>query len=167
MILRANFEQNILFDRFQQYKPTSYCEIYIWKAYYQINYSTPKNVGLPIGHSDIVTILEWHPRYCYDLPDMLQMKHMTMSICDINLTSISLDWTNQTLVSSWHSRDNGRYPAERNPPGSYTSSVSATIISRLYCGNWKIKAPGDFFSVASTKNMHFSQNSHTLLKSYF
>ena len=38
-------------------------------------------------------------------------------------------------------------------------------MSRLYCGNWKIKASGDFFSVAATKNMHFFENSATLLKS--
>ena len=45
------------------------------------------------------------------------------------------------------------------------TSVSPTIMSRLYCGNWKIKASGDFFSVAGTKNMHFFENSATLLKS--
>ena len=44
----------------------------------------------------------------------------------------------------------------RNPPGSYTSSASATIVTRLYYGNWKIKASGDFFSVSATKNMCFS-----------
>ena len=75
--------------------------------------------------------------------------------CHINLTSISWDWAYQTLMSSWHRRDNWHSPAERNPPGSYTSSASATIISRLYCGNWKIKASGDSFSVAATKNMYF------------
>ena len=29
------------------------------------------------------------------------MKDMTMSICDINLTSRSWDWTNQTLKPDW------------------------------------------------------------------
>ena len=58
-------------------------------------------------------------------------------------------------MSSWHRRDNGRYPAERNLPGLYATSVSATIMSGLYRGNWKIKASGDFFSVAATKNMFF------------
>ena len=42
------------------------------------------------------------------------------------------------LMSSWHSRDNGRFPVERNPPGLYTASVLATITPCLYCGNWKI-----------------------------
>ena len=70
-------------------------------------------------------------------------------------------------MSSWHRRDNGRYPAERNLPGLYATSVSATIMSGLYRGNWEIKASGDLFSVAATKNMlFFFQNSATLLKSY-
>ena len=56
-------------------------------------------------------------------------------------------------MSSLHHRDNGRYPAERNPPGSYTTSVSATIRPCLHCGNWKAKASGDFFSVAAAKSM--------------
>ena len=93
-----------------------------------------------------------------------------MLICDTNLTSRSWDWTNQTLISPWYRRDNGRSgrnPAERNPPGLYTSSVSGTIMSRLYYGNWKIKASGDFFSVAATKNMYFFQYSATPLKSGF
>ena len=59
------------------------------------------------------------------------------------------------FISSWHRCDKGRYLAERNPPGSYTCSVSATIMPRLYCRNWKIRASGDFFSVAATKNMYF------------
>ena len=58
-------------------------------------------------------------------------------------------------MSSWRRRDNGRYPVERNLPGSYTSSVSPTIMSRLYYGKWKIKVSGDFFSVAATRNMFF------------
>ena len=57
-------------------------------------------------------------------------------------------------MSSWHRRDNGRYPRKKYPPGSYTSSISATIMPRLYYGNWKIKALGDF-AVAATKNMYF------------
>ena len=56
-------------------------------------------------------------------------------------------------MSPWHRRDNGHYPAERNPPGSYTTSVSATLMPCLYCGNWKIKVLGDFFWVAATKNL--------------
>ena len=63
------------------------------------------------------------------------MKHMTMSVCDIKLTSASGDWTNQTLMSPCHRCDNGRYQAERNPPGSYATLVSAAIVPRLYCGN--------------------------------
>ena len=64
--------------------------------------------------------------------------------------------------------DNGRYPAEKYPPRSYTSSVLAIIMPRLYYGNSKIKTLGDAFSVAATKNMYFFfQNSATLLKSYF
>ena len=62
------------------------------------------------------------------------------------------DWTNRTLISLWHCRNNGRYPAERNPPGSYTTSVSTTIMSILYCGNWKLKCQDISFSVAATKN---------------
>ena len=58
-------------------------------------------------------------------------------------------------MSSWHRRDNGLYPAETNPPGLYATSVSATIMPRLFCGNSKIKASGDFFSVAATMNMYF------------
>ena len=60
-------------------------------------------------------------------------------------------------MSSGHRCDNGRYPAERDPPGSYDTSVSATIMSRLFYGNWKLKASDDFFLAAATKNMyHFS-----------
>ena len=51
--------------------------------------------------------------------------------------------------------DNGRYPAEKYPPRSYTSSVLAIIMPCLYCGNSKIKTLGDAFSVAATKNMYF------------
>ena len=58
------------------------------------------------------------------------------------------------LMSSWHRRVNGRYPAERNPPGSYATSVSATIMPCFYCGNWKIKASGNFFSVATSWGHH-------------
>ena len=47
----------------------------------------------------------------------------------------------------------GHYPAERNPLRSYATSVSATIMPRLYCGNWKIKIQATFFKVAATKNM--------------
>ena len=64
-------------------------------------------------------------------------------------------------MSSWYLRDNGRYPAERNPPESYTTSVSATIIPRLYCGNSKIKASGDFFSVAAMRNVFFSKQHYS------
>ena len=46
-----------------------------------------------------------------------------------NLTSGSWDWTNQILISPWHCCNNGRYPVEN-------SSVSATRMPRLYCGNW-------------------------------
>ena len=63
---------------------------------------------------------------------------MTMSIYDINLTSGSSDWTNKTLMSTWNHRDNGSYPVERNPLGSYTTSVSATIMSCLYYDNQKV-----------------------------
>ena len=72
------------------------------------------------------SILVWHCWYIVN-------EHMTMSICDINLTSGSWDWTNQTLMSSWHRHDNGRSErnaAEINPPESYTFSVSATIMLR-------------------------------------
>ena len=72
------------------------------------------------------------------------MKNITMSICDINLTSGSRHWTNQTLISSWHRHNNRRYPAERYPPGSYTTLVSATIMPRLYCSNWKLKLQVSF-----------------------
>ena len=57
------------------------------------------------------------------------------------------------LMWSWYRQDNGRYPAGRNPPGSCTTSVSATIMPRLYCGNWKLKLQVRFFSVAATKNL--------------
>ena len=91
---------------------------------------------------------------------------------DVNLRyqpdSGSWDWANQTLMLSWHRRDNRRYPAERDPSGSYTTSVSATIMPRLYCGNWKIKASGDFFlSCCCKKFVIFFSNNATQLKSYF
>ena len=57
------------------------------------------------------------------------------------------------LMSSWHRHDNGRYPAERNPWESCTTSVSATITAHLYYGNWKLKLQGKFFSVTATKNL--------------
>ena len=72
-----------------------------------------------------------------------------MSICNIKLTSGSWDLTNQTLMSSWHCFDNGRYPAERNPSGSYTTAVSSKIMPRL-CVNWKIKASGEFSLIATS-----------------
>ena len=53
------------------------------------------------------------------------------------------------LMSSWHCH----YPAERNPSGSCTTSVSATVMARLYSGNWKLKLQGTFFSVTATKNL--------------
>ena len=58
------------------------------------------------------------------------------------------------LMSPWHRRDNGRYPAERNPPGSYTTSVSPTIMPCFYCGNRKVKASGDFFSFTTSWEHH-------------
>ena len=67
-------------------------------------------------------------------------------------------------MSSCCRRDNGGYLAERNPPGLYTSSVSPTIMPRLYYGNWKIKASGDFFTVAATKNMFFFKTALLYLK---
>ena len=51
------------------------------------------------------------------------------------------------LMSSGHRRDNGRYPAEINPPGSYATSVSATIMPCFYCGNWKLKHQATFFQL--------------------
>ena len=91
---------------------------------------------------------------------------MAMPICDINLTSGSWDWTNQTLTSSWHRRDNGRYPTERNPPRLYTTSVLATIMPRLYCETEKNKASGDFFSLSCCyqKNVIFFQTALLYLK---
>ena len=98
----------------------------------------------PSQHS-IAMMLEWHhPRYRHDIARILWMEHMMMSICDIKLTSGSWDLTNQTLMLSWYFWDSGRYPAERNPPGSYTTPVSAKIIPRL-CANWKSKASEFFF----------------------
>ena len=129
-----------------------------WKVLYLASSKSRTHYSIalkfPSRHSDIVTILERHyPRYRYDIADILSMKHMTMSICDINLTSKFWDRANQTLMLSWHGRDNGH--SERNPPGSYTSSVSATTMPRLYYGNQKIKASGNFFSVAATKYLYF------------
>ena len=98
-------------------------------------------VPFPSGHSDIVTISAWHcPRYCHNIAGILYMKHMAMSICNINLTSGSWDWTNQALTLPWHRRNDGRYPAKINPPGLLTTPVLATIMSQL-----KIKASGLFF----------------------
>ena len=107
----------------------------------------------PSGHSDI----GHHPRYRNDIADKLSMKHMTMSIYDINL-KWSWDWTIQTLMPSWRCLDNGRYPVKKNASGSYTSSVSPKIMPRLYCCNWKIKASGDFFQLLlRKKNFFFSK----------
>ena len=57
------------------------------------------------------------------------------------------------LISSWHCHNDGCYLAERNPPGSCTTSVSATIMPHLYCDNWKLKLRVRFFSIAATKNL--------------
>ena len=57
---------------------------------------------------------------------------MKMSICDIKLTSGSWDWTNKTLISSWHRCDTERYPAERNATGSYTLSWGRLLQTSLY-----------------------------------
>ena len=58
-----------------------------------------------------LSISPWHWWYIVN-------EHMTMPIYDVALTSELWDWTNQTLISSWHRRVNGRYPAERSLPGS-------------------------------------------------
>ena len=71
------------------------------------------------------------------------------------------------LMLSWHRHNNGRYQAERNPPGSCTTLVSTTIMLRLYCDNWKLKLQVRFFSVDATKNLQNILNNATLLKSYF
>ena len=57
---------------------------------------------------------------------------MKMSIWDIKRTSGSWDWTNKTLISSWHRCDTERYPAERNAPGSYTLSWGRLLQTSLY-----------------------------------
>ena len=94
------------------------------------------------------SILLWHCWYTVnETHDDVSLRYQL----DINILRL----TNQTLMSSWHLRNNGRYPAEKKFPETYTTSVLATIIPRLYCGNWKIKASSDFFSVAATKNMYF------------
>ena len=45
------------------------------------------------------------------------------------------------LMSSWHHHYYQRYPAQRNPLGSCTTSVSATIMPHLYCdtGNYSFR----------------------------
>ena len=88
---------------------------------------------------------------------------MTMSIWDFNLTSGSWDWTNQTLMTLWHRSDSGRYPAEKNPSGSYSTSVSVTTMPRLYCDIWQMKASGDSFLSCCYEKNCFS-NSATLFK---
>ena len=70
---------------------------------------------------------------------------------------LRLDQSDVNVVMIWSHRDNGRYPAERNPPGSNTTSGSATIISCLYCGIWKIKAPDDFFFSCCCKNIYWER----------
>ena len=103
------------------------------------------------------SILLWHCWYIVnEIPDDVNLR-------DINLTSTSCDWTNQTLMSSWHRHNNGRYPAHRNPPGSYTSSVSATKMQPLYCGNWKIRATGTFFQLLLRKTWFFSYQCYSTL----
>ena len=107
-----------------------------------------------IGKTSL-SISLWHCWYILN-------KHMTTSICDINLTSRSWDLTNE------HRRDNGHYPAKKNPPESYPSSVSATIMPRLYCGNWKSKLQVTFFlSCCYEKYVFFSSkqrySTYTLL----
>ena len=47
-----------------------------------------------------------------------------MSISDINPTSRSWGWTNQTLMSSWHRRDNRRYPRKKSSRIVYIFSIS-------------------------------------------
>ena len=68
------------------------------------------------------------------------------------------NWHQDLEIGPWHRRDNGSYPAERNAQGSYTTSVSVTIMPRLYCNNWKIKVSGDlFFSCCYKKYVCFLQ----------
>ena len=86
------------------------------------------------------------------------------NICDINLTSGSWDWTNQTLISSWHRRDNRPYPAERNPSGLYATLVSATIMPYLYCSNWKLKLQATFSQLLQQKFLKYFQTALLYLK---
>ena len=136
--------------------------------------STSARLSYANGHLTItLKANQWTFRYCNDIgvtsPSIycIYWHIVNETHDDINLTSRSWDWTNQNLMSLWHRRDNGRYAAEKNPPRLYTSSVSATIMPLLYYGNWKIKASGDFSSVAATENKCFFQNSATVRKSHF
>ena len=70
---------------------------------------------------------------------------MTISICNIKVTSGSWDWTNQTLISSWHRRDNGRYPAEGNPPESYTIQYHSQKSHIYIVATKKLKLQAAFF----------------------
>ena len=116
----------------------------------------------PSGHSDI----GHHPRYCNDIADMMSMKHMTMSIYDINL-KWSWDWTNQTLMSSWRCLDNGRYPAKKKCFRIvYLFSITENNVTFILL-QLKSQSFRRLFSVAATKKIFFSQNSANLLKRYF
>ena len=76
---------------------------------------------------------------------------VTLIYCKLNTCYQDLE----TLISSWHSRDNERYLAERNHPRSHTTSVLATNMSRSYCGNWKLRFQVTFFSADATENPIF------------
>ena len=66
------------------------------------------------------------------------------TICEINFTSGSWDWSNQTLILSWNRGHTRRYSAKIFLPRLYNTLVSATIIPRLHCGNWKLRLQGNF-----------------------
>ena len=52
-----------------------------------------KNQSIPSGHSDVRKMFEWeHLWYRHNITDIMQMKHMKMSVFNINLTSGSWNW---------------------------------------------------------------------------
>ena len=54
-------------------------------------------------------------------------------------------------ISSWYGHNNKRYPAERNPPKSNTTSVLATIIQHLISGKWELMIQATFFQLMPRK----------------
>ena len=94
------------------------------------------------------SISSWH---CWHVVN----EYMTMSICDIKLTSGSWDSTNKTLISSWYLRDNRRY----------STAKFVLCQKKQKKKTLKIKASGDlFYSCCYEKFVKYLQTALIYLK---